>query len=106
MSLELGISVSLIFIVFTLAYIAMKLEKPFLKLTMICFTFLFMTLSFDVLRRLSAAQGMTNIATMMEGVVLAMAAVSTFLIFLLFIYGIKYALELYLPKRKGFKDDE
>src|SRR3990167_7072223 len=66
----------------------------------------FIALELGILYRLAKTDSAySSISTIMSNVSMAWMVVFTLGIFLLFIYGIKYALELYLPKKKGFKDE-
>lgn len=105
MTIELGLCVGLGLLTFILAYMTTKVDKPYFKWFLLILTFISMTLSFDILRRVANISSLGEIGGILEAISVSLIIITGFLIFLFFIVGIKNAIELWMPKKKSFRDE-
>ena len=92
-------------IAFIFAYFSTNEKQQGIKWFYLVLTFAFMTAALDIFRRISVLNGLgTGVSGMLELLTGLMMILTGFMIFLFVVYTIRIGLELWMPKKKSFRD--
>lgn len=105
MTFELGLSVGLPIVAFIFMYIGSQEKNEVFKLVYQILGFGFITASMDIFRKIAVEEAMPSTVTgMFDTLTMISIVILSLMIILFFLFGIKTALELWIPKKKNFSE--